>query len=278
MTYLTKPASRIGLGEAVRDAATKTTTIDVDGPKRLIIAEDTDSVRDVLSRQLDTLGVEATFVKDGREALFAVRSGEYGILLTDLHMPEVDGYTVVQTIREDDEKLGRHFPVIALTADVQMAQRQVYMSHGFDECLLKPVSLGQFRRLLIRWGLLTETKELPAISTKTIQTEISAIDREAMIAQMGAFDENAIEMLKLFVDMTQPLIKRIRNSQANNDVNDLKEAAHSLKGASRSACLNDLGEAAAALQTEAENKGTCAPIVEKVIAEFERARSEIAAL
>ena len=278
VTYLTKPASRIGLGEAVRDAASNSTTLDVGGPKRLIIAEDTDSVRDVLARQLDNLGVEATFVKDGREALFAVRSGEYGILLTDLHMPEVDGYTVVKTIREDDAKLGRHFPVVALTADVQMAQRQVYMSHGFDECLLKPVSLGQFRRLLIRWGLLTEDKDTPVPAAKTVQTETSAIDRDAMIAQMGAFDENAVEMLKLFIDMTQPLMKRIKAAQANNDVNDLKEAAHSLKGAARSACLNDLGEAAAQLQTEAENKGTCGPIVEKVIAEFERARGEIATL
>lgn len=278
VTYLTKPASRIGLGEAVREAASKSTTLDIGGPKRLIIAEDTESVRDVLSRQLDNLGVEATFVKDGREALFAVRSGEYGILLTDLHMPEVDGYTVVQTIREDDEKLGRHFPVVALTADVQMAQRQVYMSHGFDECLLKPVSLGQFRRLLIRWGLLKEEKEANAPSVKTVQAETSAIDRDAMIAQMGAFDENAVEMLKLFIDMTHPLIKRIKAAQANNDLDDLKEAAHSLKGASRSACLNDLGEVAAQLQTEAENHGACGPVVEKVMLEFERARSEISAL
>lgn len=279
VTYLTKPASRIGLGEAVRDAATKATKIDVAGPKRLIIAEDTESVRDVLSRQLANLGVEATFVKDGREALFAVRSGEYGILLTDLHMPEVDGYTVVQTIREDDEKLGRHFPVIALTADVQMAQRQVYMSHGFDECLLKPVSLGQFRRLLIRWGLLQESKDSPVEGEKAPRTESpSAIDRGAMIAQMGAFDENAIEMLKLFVDMTRPLVERVAKAQAQHDMAELAEAAHSLKGAARSACLNDLGEAAAALQTEAENKGACEAFVQKVVQEFERARDEIAAL
>ncbi len=281
VTYLTKPASRIGLGEAVRDAATKATRIDVDGPKRLIIAEDTESVRDVLSRQLANLGVEATFVKDGREALFAVRSGEYGILLTDLHMPEIDGYTVVQSIREDDEKLGRHFPVVALTADVQMAQRQVYMSHGFDECLLKPVSLGQFRRLLIRWGLLKEGKDhaVPEVTRPGAQAaSSSAIDREAMVAQMGAFDENAIEMLKLFMDMTAPLVERIEKAQGHGDMAEMAEAAHSLKGAARSACLNDLGEVAAMLQTEAENKGPCDAIVVNVLREFERAREEIAAL
>ena len=278
VTYLTKPASRIGLGEAVRDAAMKAATIDLDGPKRLIIAEDTESVRDVLSRQLATLGVEAMFVKDGREALFAVRSGEYGILLTDLHMPEIDGYTVVQTIREDDKIMGRHFPVIALTADVQMAQRQVYMSHGFDECLLKPVSLGQFRRLLIRWGLLKDDRNNKPVAMATANAPTSAIDREAMIAQMGDFNDDAIEMLKLFVDMTQPLIKRIGEAMEHNDLQELREGGHSLKGAARSACLNDLGEAAAQLQTEAENNGQCGPIVKRVFEEFERAQDEIAAL
>lgn len=283
VTYLSKPASRIGLGEAVRDASAKMIKMDAAGPHRLIIAEDTLSVRDVLSRQLANLGVEATFVENGREALYAVRSGEYGILLTDLHMPEIDGYTVVKTIRQDDEKMGRHFPVIALTADVQMAQRQVYMSHGFDECLLKPVSLGQFRRLLIRWGLLDASAgDTADDTTPKNQTppspSTSAIDRDAMIAQMGAFDEDAVEMLKMFVDMTIPLIERIQKSARENDHADIKEAAHSLKGAARSACLNDLGNIAAELQNLSETGGDYAALIPKIITEFARARSEILSL
>lgn len=278
VTYLSKPASRIGLGEAVRDAASKSARLDASGSHRLIIAEDTPSVRDVLRRQLDALGVEATFVENGREALYAVRSGEYGILLTDLHMPEMDGYGVVSAIREDDEKLNRHFPIVALTADVQMAQRQVYMSHGFDECLLKPVSLGQFRRLLIRWGLLKGDNSIPVTQASQTSDVPSAIDKEAMIAQMGAFDENAIEMLKLFIDMTEPLMERVRIAANNNDIKDLKEAAHSLKGAARSACLNALGEVAATLQNDAENGQFQKETIEQTIKEFNRAKSEIASL
>ena len=279
--YLSKPASRMGLGEAVRDAASKAIKVDMLGPRKLVIAEDTASVRDVLSRQLNALGVEATFVDNGREALYAVRSGEYGIILTDLHMPEVDGYAVVKSIREDDEKLGRHFPVIALTADVQMAQRQVYMSHGFDECLLKPVSLGQFRRLLIRWGLLTGGEEPASTApenTVAHAAKNSAIDRDAMIAQMGAFDENAIEMLKLFIDMTRPLMDRVRVAAAAKDHDDLKEAAHSLKGAARSACLNILGDLAAQIQNDAESGMINQSIIDQSSMEFDRADQEIAAL
>lgn len=279
VAYLPKPASRVGLGEAVRDAASKSAKIDIAGPSKLLIAEDTPSVRDVLERQLSSLGIEATFVENGREALYAVRSGDYGIVITDLHMPEMDGYGLVHEIREDDVKLDRHFPVIALTADVQMAQRQVYMSHGFDECLLKPVSLGQFRRLLIRWGLLKDAPvDTPPPSSASVPPTASAIDREAMTLQMGAFDENAIEMLKLFIDMTQPLVKRIETAAQNQDIGDLKEAAHSLKGAARSACLNDLGEAAAQLQNDAET-GTFDPaLIARIVQQFARARTEIMAL
>lgn len=283
VAYLSKPASRIGLGEAVRDAASKTEQMGIEGPRKMLIAEDTASVRDVLQRQLNVLGVQATFVENGREALYAVRSGEYGIVLTDLHMPEMDGYGLVHEIREDDVKLDRHFPVIALTADVQMAQRQVYMTHGFDECLLKPVSLGQFRRLLIRWGMLSEEtsiEEKQSTQTPvTTQNPSSAIDREAMMAQMGAFDAGAIEMLKMFIDMCQPLIDRVQKAHQAKDVHALTESAHSLKGAARSACLNDLGEAAAKLQTEVESGGSAFDnLVECISKEFERAKKEISQL
>jgi signal transduction histidine kinase/DNA-binding response OmpR family regulator len=282
VTYLAKPASRMGLGETVQGAASrKGEMIETSGPKRLIIAEDTESIRDILSRQLKTLGVDATLVQNGREALYAVRSGEYGILISDLHMPEMDGYALVKSIREDDEKLGRHFPVIALTADVQMSQRQVYMGHGFDECLLKPVSLGQFRRLLIRWGL-TQGGELEDAATMASAAETddgqSSIDRQAMREQMGAFDENAIEMLKLFIEMTQGSIQEIGEAAERKDASLLAELAHSLKGAARSACLPALGDAASRLQDVAEIGKSDDGIILLILREFEKAKSEIQSL
>lgn len=280
VSYLTKPASRIGLGSAVQDAASKSAKLSTDGPHRLLIAEDTAAVRDVLQRQLKSLKVEATLVENGRDALFAVRSGEYGILLTDLHMPEMDGYALVKTIREDDATLDRHFPIIALTADVQMAQRQVYMGHGFDECLLKPVSLGQLRRLLIRWGIMHEAAgqsgpDILHAPAAPGDNYVSSIDYDAMVAQMGAFDENAVEMLKLFIDMTRPAIEKIDTAMNHNDKTALKELAHSLKGAARSACLNDLGNAAAGLQDAAEQGSDCKSPVHAIHRQFARAEQEI---
>lgn len=295
--YLSKPASRLGLGDAVKDAARRVPVAGIAGPSRLLIAEDTESVRDVLKRQLEKLGAEADFVEDGAAALAALETGRYGILFTDLHMPGIDGYGVVAEIRrrEAEQEEGaapRHMPVIVLTADVQMAQRQIYLSHGFDECLLKPVSLGQFRRLLIRWGLLDE--ESPAAAAEDPAAlpapsgardgagdggEPPAIDLEAVKTQMGALDEDSIEMLRLFGDMTAPLVARLREAWEHRDFHGLKEAAHSLKGGARSACCNVLGDIAAHLQDDAaQGKDGCGDLVDAVETEFARVCAALKAL
>lgn len=294
--YISKPASRRGLGEAVKAAAKQYAKIDLEGPKRLLIAEDTESVREVMRRQLNTLNVEVDFVVNGLKALEALKTGQYGILITDLHMPEMDGYGLIKTIRDQEKAQGENAkrkPVMALTADVQLAQKQAYLTHGFDECLLKPVSLGQLRRLLIRWGVLSETEEkaepLPAVSPAAGQVngraakkellptpEGPAIDRDAVIDQMGALDEGAVEMLGLFVEMTQPLIGKIKTAQDADDRDGLRELAHSLKGGARSACCAHLGNLAAKLQDRADNRSEdCDALVAAIVQEFGRVTEEI---
>ncbi|MEM7650890.1 MAG: response regulator [Pseudomonadota bacterium] len=281
VTYLTKPASRIGLGEAVRDAANKLERMEITGPTKMLIAEDTESVRDILGRQLDKLGVEADFVENGKAALEALNTGQYGIMITDLHMPEMDGYALVDHIRKKEtaDKGAAHFPVIVLTADVQMSQRETYLRHGFDECLLKPVSLGQFKRLLIRWGLLVEEEAAEDSSSEPAEDGgSSVIDKDAMVAQMGAFDDGAIEMLGMFIDMTKPQISKIEAALEASDFHDLKELGHSLKGGARSACLPTLGDLASQLQDDAEAQKDVEDLVKQIAEAFADAEKEIKAL
>jgi len=297
VTYLTKPASRAGLGEAVADIANKTTQLDMSGPRRLLIAEDTASVRDILQRQLENLGVEADFAHNGAEALEALKTGKYGIMFTDLHMPEMDGYGLIQSIRSNEDE-DTHFPVIVVTADIQMAQRQVYLSHGFDECLLKPVSLGHLRRLLVRWGVLNfdiafesnentkpeitlaPAKPEPRDSTSQHNDVLPpAVDTAAMADMMGSFDDNAIQMLRMFIDMTQPLIEQLVTAKNTKNMHELAEVAHSLKGGARSACCPLLGDLAGQLQDGAEaQKLECLNLVPKIEKEFVRVKDVIKAL
>lgn len=275
-TYLTKPASRAGLGEAVKNAARHNAGI-IEGPTRILIAEDTESVRDILRRQLENLGVEADFVDNGKAALTALDSGKYGILFTDLHMPEMDGYALADHLRKEEENSQKHFPIVVLTADVQMAQREVYARHGFDECLLKPVTLGQLRGLLVRWRLLDESTSEKATIAPPPREE-NAIDRSCLIGQIGALDSSTIEMMRMFADMTTPIIAQIQKAHAQNNHPDLSEAGHSLKGGARSACCNVLGNLAAQLQDDAAEGKECATLVDKIIKEFDRVKADIETL
>lgn len=285
--FLEKPASRLGLGETVKEASMQNAKMTIDGPTRLLIAEDTASVRDVLSRQLKAVGVEADFVDNGVAALEAIDTGKYGILFTDLHMPEMDGYELVKTIRDREKgDNNKHFPVISLTADVQMAQRQTYLSYGFDECLLKPVSLGQFRRLLIRWGLLVDQVDDCEAKEATDGLDVPipddglppAVDKNAMIEQMGAFDDTTIEMLGMFVDMTAPIVEQLRADSDAENTHGLAETAHSLKGGARSACCPVLGDIASDIQDSAEKGENRKELVDSAFKEFERVKDTIANL
>ncbi len=284
--YLPKPASRLGLGEAVKSAARRVMDQEFTGPRRLLIAEDTESVRDVLRRQLEKLKVDADFVGTGIEALRALEDKKHGILFTDLHMPDMDGYQLVADIRAREEKdnvdTHNRFPVIVLTADVQMAQRQAYLSYGFDECLLKPVSLGQFRQLLIRWGVLREESVATDTPAPAPEAPASAdglppaVDREMIIQQMGALDAGTVQMLNMFIDMTRPLVDKITTAYGQKDLHKLKEHAHSLKGAARSAACPHLGDLAAKVQDHVEkNQPVTDEMITGIQQEFERVTAEI---
>lgn len=302
-TYLSKPASRLGLGQAVKDAAKQTHKIDFDGPHKLLVAEDTVSVRDILSRQFKLLGVEADFVENGKQALEKIKTGDYGLLITDLHMPELDGYALTRKLRDEEELKGKdHLPIIAMTADVQLAHRQSYIVHGFDECLLKPVSMGQLKRLFIRWGLLSEDNNdnesqpreeaAQTQQTSTINTVDEAhdetpaiidegdlppaVDKDAMVHQMGAFDENAIEMLHMFVDMTKPLMEGLNQAYNDNNRPKIKEIAHSLKGSARSACCPHLGNLCEELQTLMERGSAPDRVLHtRILNEFNRVEKAV---
>lgn len=286
-TYISKPASRLGLGEAVKNTARRLNQHHLTGPTRLLIAEDTEIVCQILERQLKSLGVtEFDFVSNGLQALQALETGKYGILITDLHMPEMDGYMLIHTIRgrEQADPAIPRMPAIVLTADVQMAQRQAYLQEGFDECLLKPVSLGQLQHMLIRWGLLQHPQTQPNPPSQNHQpqsllapTNQSAIDLNAMQSQMGGVTRDNFEMVAMFIDMTREQIAIIRTALNTADSHTLEEQAHSLKGAARSACCTHLGNLASALQDTAQTPQNCEAIVSAIEAEFIRVEQDCAA-
>ncbi len=279
--YLSKPASRLGLGEAVKAAAIQTDRFDFEGPKRLLVCEDNETVQDVVRRQLNTLNIEADFANNGQIGWDMIQKNQHGILITDLHMPEMDGYGLVKAIRNREKETGIHMPIIAMTADVQLAHQQSYLKHGFDECLLKPVSLGQLRQLLVRWGVLeeqikhvqkeTQENSIAPLPEPSSSDQAPIIDPKMVEQQIGTFDDSALEMIQMFCDMTAGQMENLTKAHTDGDMKQVYGIAHSLKGGARSACCPRLGDVAEIIQNDAHSG-----VVEQNL--IDRANQEFAAI
>ncbi len=116
----------------------------------VLVAEDNDTNRSVIRIMLDRLGYACELAMDGAEAWRMIGAGEYGLVLTDCHMPEMDGYELTRKLRTAEaESLGRaRLPVIALTADALPGTAGKSREAGMDGYLKKPVGMEELEAAL----------------------------------------------------------------------------------------------------------------------------------
>jgi signal transduction histidine kinase/ActR/RegA family two-component response regulator len=116
----------------------------------ILVAEDNDINQKVILRQLSLLGFAADVVGNGRVALEHWRTGKYGLLLSDLHMPELDGYELTAAIRSEEQGVNR-IPIVALTANALKGEADHCRAVGMDDYLTKPMQLVDLKAALQKW-------------------------------------------------------------------------------------------------------------------------------
>ncbi|ABB74859.1 multi-sensor hybrid histidine kinase [Nitrosospira multiformis ATCC 25196] len=131
----------------------------------ILVAEDSEINQKVIRQQLSLLGYAADIAKDGGEALKRWESNNYALLLTDLHMPEIDGYQLTAAIRlKEGEQGAARKPIIAITANALKGEAEHCRAVGMDDYLSKPVQLSHLKAVLQKWlpspGSSTELLEL----------------------------------------------------------------------------------------------------------------------
>lgn len=133
-----KPSSVIALDNTSIDDNRESVTpaVTIDG-MRILLAEDNATNRMVVSRILERQGAILTQTINGIEALRALESSYYDLLLTDIFMPEMGGKELVETLRKS-QMLNRDIPVIALTAMGDIHEAESLKDYGIDEVVLKP--------------------------------------------------------------------------------------------------------------------------------------------
>ncbi len=116
----------------------------------ILVAEDNAVNRLVIQRLLKLLGHDAEIIEDGRKALTAWRSGRYDLVLTDCHMPDMDGFALARAIRAEEEAPHRT-PIIAFTAAATLDEVRECTEAGMDDFLAKPIDVERLRAALARW-------------------------------------------------------------------------------------------------------------------------------
>tara|TARA_R110001599_G_C12276844_1_gene662663 strand:- start:8567 stop:10969 length:2403 start_codon:yes stop_codon:yes gene_type:complete len=116
----------------------------------VLVADDNEINQKVMLRQLQMLGYKGEIANDGREALECWRNGNYALLFTDLHMPNMDGYELCAAIRAEEGPSER-LPIILVTANVLADKDAVYLNTDLDGYMTKPARLDEFREILEKW-------------------------------------------------------------------------------------------------------------------------------
>ena len=139
-----------GGGELHRRRRSRTGTADVLQGARILVAEDNEANRLVASIMLGKLGCVTTIVGNGSEALTALTTADFDVILMDCHMPVMDGFEATRMIRRT-EGAANHHTIIAMTANALQGEKERCLAAGMDDFLSKPVVLDDLADKLREW-------------------------------------------------------------------------------------------------------------------------------
>ena len=188
---------------------------------RILVAEDNEFNRDLLDYMLAGQGLRATMVVDGRETLGLLERERFDLLLLDIHMPELDGFQVVEAIRKREQTTGDHLPVIALTARSRREDREKCLRTGMDDYLAKPFKAAEL------WAAIDRVvRRHPAHRPDPLDP----IDRQVLLAACGADPAMLQKMCRSLEARVPEHLAAVRDALHSHDAPRLREAAHKFCG------------------------------------------------
>ena len=221
---------------------------------RVLLAEDNPINQDVAQEALLAFGCSVELASNGLEALDAWRRGRHDAILMDCQMPEMDGLSATQEIRniERSEKSTSHVPIIAVTAHAMRGDQEECLAAGMDDYLTKPFDFDDLEATLLRWVAgNAERHELgaapvgPAGSATPDTTDRSpdlAADADAILDESKLDSLRALRreghpdplerIISKFLESTPHDLKSLQSAVESGDLKRAKEIAHMLKSGS----------------------------------------------
>jgi CheY-like chemotaxis protein len=237
------------------------------GTLRVLLADDNEVNQAVATEMLGELGVDVVVVKDGAEAVAAVRRERFDLVFMDCQMPVLDGYAATAQIRHLEGNARRTI-IVALTAHAMTGDREVALEAGMDDYLVKPVTVKALSGALERWC--GDEPGDPPATISSPPVDLLAPEPELL----DPATTRKPKFIELFLKVVGQDVDAIRTAM-HPDV--LRKSAHKLKGSAYALGLARLAKTCEELE-RLGREGKLAPdVVRKLESDLEATSSALQA-
>jgi PAS domain S-box-containing protein len=239
----------------------------------VLVVDDHPTNRQVLWRQLSSLGYAALTASDGVEALALWQSRRFAAVITDCNMPSMNGYELAREIRAMERLAGsRRVPVIACTANALPAAVETCLAAGMDDYVVKPADLTEMSRKLARWLPLPPATEIAQVPPRDPAaggpSAANFLDLDLLAELSGGAVLVETEMLADFRRTNDRDAASLRAAADAGDIPAVLATSHRIKGASL--MLGASALAGACSRIEGASTGEDPQGLGKAVFEFEQ--------
>ncbi len=229
----------LGITGQSNDAADAAKDFEAIGSLDVLLAEDGKANQKLASALLTRWGHKVTIANNGLEAVEAIKTGKYDLVLMDVQMPEMDGLAATRMIRKLETSTGQHIPIIAMTAHAMPGDREKCLQSGMDGYLSKPVrktELYEVLRSVIGVPGATfghrATDSQPQDSL-TAEETASLVDWDAALKVVGDDADTLKAISVAAVEELSQLLSKLESHRLAGKTAELKQIAHSIQGTLR---------------------------------------------
>ncbi|MDD3436207.1 MAG: response regulator [Candidatus Gastranaerophilales bacterium] len=233
---------------------------------KILVVEDSLLNCKLILKILENHGLTADLANNGREAVDAVKSKDYDLILMDYQMPILDGYRATEEIRKMESGT-KHIPIIAMTANALSDDKLKCSQAGMDDYISKPIEIENLLDIL--------DKYINKPKNKNEEFNIENIINE-MMEELNFNKTEAIELFSDFLNVLPENFLKVEKNIEENNFEDLRKVAHKLKGSSANMRARNLSKLCAKLEKEAAkiNKDECINLINKIKNEYDYVKSE----
>lgn len=203
----------------------------------ILVIDDQNINLDLLLQQIRLLGFECEGAEDGLTGLDLWKHGHYDLIITDCHMPKMDGYELTQSIRQiEKDKNRKHIPILAYTANTLDEDFQRCLAAGMNDIIVKPVSLSKLHAILSKWLGIESSA-----TTEKMNSKPDPVNLDVLQSVLPDSTKH-ISLLHRFKDSQINGIKNLFANLESGNIHEVFLDAHRLKGACRMIGAQELSE------------------------------------